>query len=955
MGDQGPQTVRFTVLGALRAWLGDDELVLGSLQQRTLLAVLLLRANRPMSREQLIDAVWGPSPPAYAVNLVQKHVSALRRVLEPHRSPRAPSRTLTWTDIGYLLSVPKDLLDLHLFESEVERARAARSEGDLALAARILAAALELWHGPACDGLSCPLIDAERARLDERHADVMEDRIDLDLTLGRDFELVGELRTLVAQYPWRERLRVLLMLALYRSGRQAEALAAYQEARRHLNEELGIDPGPQLRRMHEQILAADPSLTPAPAGPAPAARLPAPAQLPYGMPDFVGRDAELSRLDDLCPSGSVGAFRPIVISALAGMAGVGKTTLAVNWAHRVRKWFPDGQLYVNLRGFDPSGSAMKPAEAIRGFLDAFAVPPPQIPVSLEAQAALYRSLLADQRMLLILDNAENAEQVRPLLPGAPGCQVLVTSRDQLAGLVAAEGARLMTVDTLSPEEARELLARRLGAGRVRAEPEAVDEIIALCGLLPLALALVAARAATHPGFPLTQLAAELRVADGRLDAFHSSDISTDIRSVFSWSLQRIGHLAQRLFRLLGLHPGPDITLYAAASLAGVRPADARAALSELTRANLLIEHAAGRYTFHDLLRAYAGELARNVESAASRRAAVHRDCDFHLQTAFPAERLLNTLRDPPEVAAPRPGVTVVDITTPEEAMRWFEAEHRVLLDVVAQAAELRLDVCCWQLAWASGTYLDRQGHWRDLADVANTGLASAERCKDRLGQALAHRDVARAALRLADHDAADRHLRAALRLFDELGDLAGQAYTHRNLAATLEPQGRDVEALHHAQRALELYRAVDHEAGTADCLNAVGWFHIRVGDHEQGLLCCQEALVLHEKLGDVGGRAETWDSLGLVHHRLGDHRQAVACYEQALQLFRELADRYNEACTLTRLGESHDAMGAIEAADRAWHEALGIFTEIRHAEAQRTRARLERRRKGEPRPGRSAP
>ncbi|MBF8194207.1 tetratricopeptide repeat protein [Nonomuraea sp. K274] len=947
MGDQGDPAVRFEVLGTLRAWLGDTEPALGPVQQRAVLAVLLLHANRPMSREQLIDAVWGASPPAYAVNLVQKHVSALRRVLEPDRSPRAPSRLLLWTDTGYLLAVPAARLDLLVFESEVERARVARAEGNLPLAAEILRGALELWRGPVCAGLAGPLLDTERERIGERRVDVIEDRIDLDLALGRDLELVNELRLLVVRHPWRERLRVLLMLALYRSGRQVEALAAFHEARRHLIDELGIEPGPQLRRVHEQILAADPHLAvPAQAAAVHAPRLPTPAQLPYGMPDFIGRDAELRRLDALCAAGAGGSSRPVVISALGGMAGVGKTALAVNWAHRVRHRFPDGQLYVNLRGFDPTGPAMKPAEAIRGFLDAFAVPPQQIPISLEAQAALYRSLLADQRVLLILDNAESAEQVRPLLPGSPECLVLVTSRDQLSGLVAGEGAQPLVVDMLSPEESRELLARRLGEERVRAEPEAVDEIIDLCGRLPLALAVVAARAATHPDFALSVLAGELRVASGRLDAFHVADRSTDIRSVFSWSLQRLDRSTQRMFRLLGLHPGPAITLYAAASLAGVRPADARAALGELSRANLLTEPAAGRYALHDLLKAYAAELAYEVEGDAPRRAAIFRSCDHYLQTAYPADRLINPFRDAPEVGPPRPGVFPLDVTTPEEAMAWFTAEHAVLVAVVQQATAHELDVCGWQLAWAVATYLDRRGFWHDLEVVQDAALFSAERAGDRLGEALSHRGVARAHSRLARYDDADLHLRSALRLFEELGDEAGQAYTHRSLAAMLEPQSRDVEALGHAQRALELYRAVGHVAGAADCLNAVGWFHIRVGDHEQGLTCCQEALALYEKLDDVGGRAQTWDSLGLAHHRLGDQRQAIGCYEQALQLFRETGDRYNQAATLTRLGDAHEAMGDAAAADRAWRDALAIFTEIqmRHAEAREIHARLNRRR-----------
>jgi DNA-binding SARP family transcriptional activator/tetratricopeptide (TPR) repeat protein len=947
MSDQDSPALRFEVLGPLRAWRGKSELVLGALQQRAVLAVLLLNANKRLPREQLINAIWGARFPAFAVNLVQKHVSGLRRTLEPERSPRTPSRLLSWTETGYCLAVPAGRLDLQMFETDIERSRAARAIGDLMRADDALHTALALWHGPVCDGLTGPLVEAERERLGQWRIDVVEDRIELDLELGAHLELVNELRALVAQHPWRERLRVLLMLALYRSGRQAEALAAFHDARRHLIDELGVEPGPQLRRVHEQILAADPSLidiraagrTEVQWASRPASLVP--AQLPYGMPDFAGRDGELERLDALFAAN--GAGRAVVITAIGGMAGVGKTALAVHWAHRVRERFPDGQLYVNLRGFDPTGFAVEPAEAIRGFLDAFAVPPQRIPISLEGQAALFRSMIADQRMLVILDNAVNAEQVRPLLPGAPGCMVLVTSRDQLSGLVAAEGALPLTVNLLSGAEAQQLLARRLGEARVRSDPGAVAEIIEQCAHLPLALAIVAARAATHPDFPLAALARELREARGSLDAFHTEDRSTDIRSVFSWSIKRLSRTAQRVFRLLGLHPGQDISLLAAASLGGVRPVDARAALAELAGANLVIEHMAGRYTLHDLLRAYATELVQTLESEAERRAAMQRGCDHYLQTAFPADRLINPLRDPPEVAPARPGVTPAPISAPDEAMQWFTTEHSVLLAVIEQAVSHQLGACGWQLAWAVWTYLDRRAGWEDLAAIQQTALSAAEQVGDRTGQAFSHQGIARAYSRLARYDSAHQHLHAALGLFERLGDRPGQANSHLNLAAVLELQGRDPEALDHAQQGLDLYRAADHAAGLADALNAVGWYNARVGNHRQGLICCQEALTLYETLGDLGGRAQTWDSLGFVNHHLGHEKEALVCYENALELFKELGDRYNEAATLVRLGDTHSAAGADDAARHAWQQALDIFTEIGHPEALQARARLNRR------------
>ena len=458
--------------------------------------------------QQMINAVWGEATPTHAVNLVQRHVSGLRRALEPNRPGHAPSDVLVWSNAGYLLTLPADAVDLDIFETELGRARAARAAGNPPAAAEALHAALKLWRGPLCDGLSSPFLDAQRDRLAKSRISAMEDRVELDLAIGDRTDVIAELRDLVAGHPLRERLHGLLMLALYRAGRQADALAVFRDVRHVLSEELGIEPAAPLQQLHQQILAGDlESAAPASAkvvsDPSAKTHLlrPVPAQLPHRVLDFTGRSAELDQLDKLLSRDRGDAGTAVVITAISGTAGVGKTALAVHWAHRVSDQFPDGQLYVNLRGFDPTGSAMKPAEAIRGFLDAFGVPPQEIPTSLEAQAALYRSLLAGRRVLVLLDNAADSDQVRPLLPGSPGCLVIVTSRNELAGLIAGEGARPVTVDLLNPTEARQLLSRRLGESRVLAENQAADDIIALCARLPLALMIVAARAVAHPVVP----------------------------------------------------------------------------------------------------------------------------------------------------------------------------------------------------------------------------------------------------------------------------------------------------------------------------------------------------------------------------------------------------------------------------------------------------------------------
>ncbi|HET6210622.1 MAG TPA: BTAD domain-containing putative transcriptional regulator [Jatrophihabitans sp.] len=613
-----------------------------------MLALLLLHANQHVGRQQIINAVWGTSPPTHAVNLVQRHMSGLRRVLEPGRPARSSSDRLTWTEGGYLCTVPPDELDLIRFDEHVSTARAARAAGDLARASGELHAALRMWRGPVCQGLFSPDLDAQRERLAERHISTLEDRIELDVELGEDSEVIPELRALVADHPLRERLRGLLMSALYRSGRQAEALAAYQEARRYLLEEVGVAPAAPLQRLQQRILAADPTLARVP--PAPRVRVtkartasshpspPAPAQLPHGLAAFVGRAAELARLDAVLgdPAATLASATPIV--ALTGMPGVGKSALALHWAHRVSDRFPDGQLYLNLRGFDPGGATLTPAEAVQGVLDTLGVLPDRLPASLEGRSALLRSLLAGRRMLIVLDNARDAEQLRPLLPGAPGCLVLATSRNQLAGLTAGDGAEPLMVDPLPTAVARELLEHRLGRQRIAAEPAAADQLIAYCAQLPLALSVVAVRAAR--GFPLAALAEELRSPRTRLAALHGGDRLTSLRETFDWSYRILSEPAARLFRLLALPPEGNLSVAVIASLAGVELRAVRELLGELVSMNLVAERLAGSYAVHPLLRGYAAELSDSLDRDDDRRAALRRVRRNQAEAGGPGQRPL---------------------------------------------------------------------------------------------------------------------------------------------------------------------------------------------------------------------------------------------------------------------------------------------------------------------------
>jgi tetratricopeptide (TPR) repeat protein len=766
---------------------------------------------------------------------------------------------------------------------------------------------------------------------------------DAELRVGNSGVTLGPLTDLAAEHPLVESLIAVLMRALCTAGRPSEALNQYSKARQRLAEELGTDPGPELQSLYQAILRGD--LDPPPRAPAttrPASATPVvPAQLPADVYAFAGRAEHLARLDTLLAGATTQAPKAVVISAVSGTAGVGKTALAVHWAHRVADQFPDGQLYVNLRGFDPGGQAVAPAEAIRGFLDALGVLPERIPPHLDAQAGLYRSLLAGKRMLVVLDNAHNAEQARPLLPGTPTALAVVTSRNQLTPLVATDGAHPLTLDVLSTVEARELLAQRLGTDRIAAEPDAVEQIITACARLPLALTITAARA-QQTGFPLTTLATELGTAGQRLGTLDAGDPASQVHTVFSWSYATLTPPAARLFQLLGLHPGPDISAAAAASLAGHPLTEARQVLTELTRANLLTEHAPGRYTFHDLLRAYATDLTHTHGTDNTHHAAMTRLLDHYTHTAHTADRLLDPHRDPIglPLATPAPNTRPEHPTNHQEATAWLTAEYPVLLAALRRAADAGYDTHTWQLAWALFTFLDRRGHWHDLIAAWQKALNAAHRLGDPAVQAYAHRLLADADTMIGRHADAHTHLQCALDLYNQVGDRVGQAGTHRVLAYLWWRQGHPDKALDQAQQALSLYRAAGHRRGQAVALNSVGWCHALLGDHAQALTYCGQALTLFQQLGDRYGQANTWDSLGYTHQHLGHHTQAIDCFQHALNLFRDLGDRYNEAETLTRLGDTHHAAGNTTATRATWTHALDILTDLDHPTAAAIHTKL---------------
>ena len=663
-------------------------------------------------------------------------------------------------------------------------------------------------------------------------------------------------------------------------------------------------------------------------------------QLPAAVADFIGRAAEVKALNQILDDVSAGQPGTVVISAIGGTAGVGKTALALYWAHQVAGWFGDGQLYVNLRGFDPSGTPATAPEAIRGLLDALGVPPEHIPAGPEAQAGLYRSLLSDQQMLIVLDNARDEQQVRPLLPASPASLVIVTSRSQLSGLAAANGARLLSLDVLTHSEAVELLTARLGTSRAAAEPDAVSAIADLCACLPLALAVTAARAATRPGFPLAALAAELRDSAGRLDALDAGDPVASVRAVFSWSYRQLSDESARMFRLLGLHPGPDITVPAAASRAADDEPGARRMLGELTRDCLIAEHIPGRYAFHDLLRAYATSEADARDSEPERAAATTRILDHYLHTAQQAGQLLKRVYTQITPLPPQPGVVPEELADYDHAMAWFQAEHQLLPTLVGQAARAGLDTHAWQLAELLTTFFDRRGYWDSLLSVQEIALAATLRLADQQKQAIFHHRLGQTSNRLGYGEDARAHFGDALDLYRQVGDRIGQGRVHISLGAGAERQGLHREALEHCLQALDLFRAAGDRGWQATVINNIGWCHAELGEYEQAQACARQAISLHQELGKRESEACAWDSLGYAHAQLGQHSDAFACYQRALAMFRELGDRFNEADVLAHLGDYHRDTGDPPAAFEHWRRALAILDELHHPNAAKVRAKL---------------
>ena len=925
---------QFAVLGEIEAYVEGRPVDLGHLRQRSVLAALLVDVNHTVATDRLGDRVWGDRPPQRWRPTLYSYISRLRQALEPAgdgevRIRREPS--------GYQLAGDSSAVDLHRFRSLVAQARRAQDDD---LASTLLDEALGLWRGPAFGSLETPWFTTLRETLHHERFTAELDRNDIALRHGRHAHILADLTAHAAAHPLDERLAGQLMLALHHSGRPADALRHYQQTRRTLAEELGIDPGLPLQQLHERILAADASLA-VPVGPSAAPSTPVPRQLPAPPPLFTGRDEELEQLTKSLADGPDGT---VAIAVICGPGGVGKSWLAAQWANRNTQRFPDGQLYVNLHGFDPRTPPLPAHVALRGFLEALGVARDRVPTDLGAQSALYRSLLADRRMLILLDDVRDAEQVRPLLPGNPSCSVLVTSRNRLTALMAAHGARLMPLDVLSRVEANALLVGRLGAERTSTEPEAVAALVEHCAGLPLALGIVAARAAMHPDFRLAVLAEELVRAADRLTALDPGDLTVNVRAVFAASHRALTPSAGRLFSLLGLAQGPDIGLAAAAGLAGLPQARTRALLAELESAHILRQHSPGRYRMHDLVRLYAAELADGIPSQEA-VAAQDRLLDHYLHSAFAANLLLDGPYTP---FRPEPDVPAADScpVAPDDtaaALQWFHDEHECLLAAQSQAAVLGRHRVVWQLAWTLISYHLGGHRLQEYVTVWQAALAAAEYDGDRpAAKTLAHWRLGFASARAGDHAQALDHLHHALTLAERTGDIAGQAHIYRTLGRAWEEQGDNARALDHAMHALRLYQRVNHPLWQANQLNAVGWMHAQLGLYAEARTHCEQALALFRAEGLPAHGASTLDSLGYIAHHTGRYRDALHHYEQALELFREVEDTANEADTLANAGETHRALRHYGDARTAWQRALELYrSQNRTAAAEGLRERLE--------------
>ncbi|MEU0535107.1 AfsR/SARP family transcriptional regulator [Amycolatopsis tolypomycina] len=891
--------VRFGVLGPIAAWRGADPIEVGSGKCLRVLGMLLLHANQRVDREQIIEGAWGGQPPRSAVNLVQKYVGDVRRSLD------LDDGALRTVGTGYLLRVEPDQLDSTQFASRLARARETRSDGDLAAAREHLAEAMTLWRGTAFSGLDTPAATTERARLDEYRFGALEDLAELDLLRGQHAAAIPDLSRLAGEHPYRERVRELLMIALYRSGRQGDALEVFHGIQRLLARELGANPGPGLQRVHAQILRADPALDLVTA-----TREQRPvAQLPADIPDFTGRAEPLAELLGLL------AERQVVV--VAGAPGTGKSALAVRALHQARDAFPDGQLYLDLAG--TSAVPRDPAVMLAELLRALGVTDAVMPPGLHERAALYRSRLADRRMLVLLDDAAGARQVRPLLPPSGGCAVVVTSRHRLADLAGAEHVEL---DVLSAADARELLARVAGAERVEREPEQADAIVRLCGRLPLALRITGAKLAGRRAWTLRVLRDRLEDESRRLRELRVGDL--DVRANFDLSLRLLPEAAVRAFRLLGLLGAETLPAWVIGPLLGRADGDdVLDALVDAYLVRLVTTDRIGqpRYRLHDLLRAYAAEGAQEHYPLEERRAAVERVLSAWLALAEQARDLCYpSLFRPTPGRAPRwtPDYRVID------PLAWFDAERGTLLRAIELAAEWGMAELAWELAVAAVPYYDHRSLYQDWNRSHRIALDAAAAAGDAHGEAALLQGLGQVHIYLDEMAEARHDLRRSVKLYQEIGDSRGEGLALASLGTVHRVRGELDAALAVDKEALAHLVAAGHRQAEAQIRTAIGIIGFEQGAEDAGRWI-EEGLHIARRLGDRHRQAVILRTLSRYHLGIGDAPAALRDLTEALKMFNEIGDERCGAYTDQRLGVIYADLADRPRADSALHRAAHVF------------------------------
>lgn len=902
--------VVFRVLGAVEAEVDGRPLDIGHARQKCVLAALLIDVNKMVPAEELVRRGWGEGAPQRTMGTLQTYITRLRRSL-------GDAASITRRSGGYSLVVDDPLsVDAQQFLHLVERARSTRDQRE---AAELFARALGLWRGEALAGLDSEWAFSTREWLAGQRLAAELDHTDLRLELGQHSDLLPELRGRADKHPLDERVASQLMLALYRAGQQAEALAHYWAVRTALADELGIDPCPALQDLYQRILTADASLA-APPPPRRGASPTVPRQLPATPAGFSGRARELTAITDALD----GSGDAVPIVTITGSGGIGKTALTLRWAHQHSSRFPDGQLYLNLRGFDPSSPPMSPGTAVRAFLTALNVPESAGPAEFDAQTALYRSMVADRRLLIVLDNAADAAQVTPLLPGGPGCAVLITSRDRLSALVNMHGARPLALDVLGESASRDLLAGRIGAERLDLAPEAAAELLAYCGGFPLALSIVAGRVQTRPGLPLAALSDELRDATTRLGVLDEDDPGSGITAVLSCSYQALAEDQARLFVLLGLMPGPDINRGAAAALVGVPPAEVGPVLRALERLSLVQQELPGRWRMHDVVRLYAVNQGEIDLTETERDAALRRLTSYYLHTACVAQYAWIGEHLQLEVEPLVQGVHPEQLDR-AGAMSWFDAERLCLLAAQQLAAERGWYSTAFQIGWWMVIFHYRRALYQDFLTTWQTGLAVSAHL-DTVAQAIAHRSLGRAYSRVRRFRESLEHLDKALEIAEADDNLIDQLRTHQALGLVHGGRLKDhATALKHFTQALRLGEQLRNQIWQAEAHNEIALCLASLERFDEARPHSEAALRLLRAAGDRDGEADVMDNMGLIAYQAGDYERAVTYYRQCIDAYRAQGNINSTAAAYERLGNAYRALGRQDQAREVLWQALELF------------------------------